>query len=507
MSVPSSLCVAWKRDNDERTAHDIQPLFHLFVNSRLTRSNPTEWWLGGADRRCCLKLTLSPEYDFYRLAILSPSGSHILSVQSNGGRVRLPHIPVPRWQRVVQHIQLKARSQWDLEILILSISRERFGGEGLVLAKPFRSAQNIILNTGLRWISFEEAGSGKLSSLELADVQSLMAHRHPEDGPLSSLGWIDEAIEWVCGRLGINPRRHVRAIEQLSASSHTALFRLVLSGGQKYWIKAGTRAEYERTAVLAQYVPEYLPRIIAVQDDWSAWLMEDSGNTAEEMFVQSSKIFQGIGRRIAELQIQSLSITDRLRAAGYSDQGLERMRSGLGRTMALIEDAMSTQDLSDLPSLGARRLNEIEERIAEICSRLGEVGIADGLVHNDLHLGNILVNDGKSVFIDWADAGIGHPFLALEQLRTELIHRSRMSRWLADCTTAYLAAWCPTFPKAALLNAIELISPVAIATQLWNAGLDTSAASNSRQQRHIRSLARQLDSAVRSFEEQKKLLA
>lgn len=408
----------------------------------------------------------------------------------------------------MQHVQLEARAKWDLEILISGISGEHPGSESLVLAKPLRSMRNTALNKGLRWINLREVTTGDMFSVERTTLQCLRDRCLPQSGKLSSMTWIDEALEWACNQLRMHPRLHIQEVEQLTASSRTALFRVVFTGGKKYWIKAGTRAEYERTTLLAQWFPEYLPRIIAVQDEWNAWLMEDAGNTAEALFSQSGRIFQNIGRRIAELQIQSVNITDELRAAGYPDQSLGDIRRGLSCAMPVIEDAMSTQDLNDVPRLGSKRFRQIEETIAEICSQLDEVGIADGLLHNDLHFGNILVNAGKSVFTDWADAGIGHPFLVLEQLRKELICHSKVSRWIADCTEAYLAAWHPTSWKTTLVGTVDLISPIAIATELCNASSDASATiTNSRQQRHIRSLTRELDGTVRSFEEQKQRLA
>ncbi|MFY9581128.1 MAG: phosphotransferase, partial [Gaiellaceae bacterium] len=75
----------------------------------------------------------------------------------------------------------------------------------------------------------------------------------------------------------------------------------------------------------------------------------------------------------------------------------------------------------ELKSLGCheRALGELRTEapeLAPLCDRLAEHGIADSIVHGDLHHGNMLVVHDRVAVIDWSDAAIGHPFLDLAPL-------------------------------------------------------------------------------------------
>jgi hypothetical protein len=63
---------------------------------------------------------------------------------------------------------------------------------------------------------------------------------------------------------------------------------------------------------------------------------------------------------------------------------------------------------SDLVLLG--------EQIEEALSLSTDVGIPDALGQLDLNPGNVILTEGHSVFLDWAEAYVGNPFFSLQYL-------------------------------------------------------------------------------------------
>lgn len=60
-----------------------------------------------------------------------------------------------------------------------------------------------------------------------------------------------------------------------------------------------------------------------------------------------------------------------------------------------------------------RRLEELSPRFEQICAQLAAYDIPASLNHGDFHDGNVLLKNGRVTFLDWADAGISHPFVSL----------------------------------------------------------------------------------------------
>jgi hypothetical protein len=51
--------------------------------------------------------------------------------------------------------------------------------------------------------------------------------------------------------------------------------------------------------------------------------------------------------------------------------------------------------------------------IDELCERLAASGIPDTIQHDDLHDGQVFVQDGAVRVFDWGDAVVSHPFLSM----------------------------------------------------------------------------------------------
>jgi aminoglycoside phosphotransferase (APT) family kinase protein len=111
--------------------------------------------------------------------------------------------------------------------------------------------------------------------------------------------------------------------------------------------------------------------------------------------------------------------------------------------------------------------------VRDSLDRLQEVGMPDTLGHLDLNPGNIIASPRKCVFLDWAEACVGHPLFSLQYL-IEHLRRTvgRNSAMEARAIEAYCAAWVRVVPRAAIAEALELAPLLAVfayaaGTDMW----------------------------------------
>jgi Ser/Thr protein kinase RdoA (MazF antagonist) len=154
---------------------------------------------------------------------------------------------------------------------------------------------------------------------------------------------------------------------------------------------------------------------------------------------------------------------------------------------------MAAQDVHGLPQLGRRRLEDVCEATEEACYRLDAIGMPDTLIHNDLQLENVIAGKTGYHFIDWDQAGIGNPFLAFEQLRVQLPDSG-----IASLVSGYRSWWAGVLRPEEIDAGFALIPAIAITVQLcsYTASIPVGATLCGLELRHLRSLVRQLDTAL-----------
>jgi Ser/Thr protein kinase RdoA (MazF antagonist) len=105
------------------------------------------------------------------------------------------------------------------------------------------------------------------------------------------------------------------------------------------------------------------------------------------------------------------------------------------------------------------RLRTLGPWVAARAGELAATGIAMTIQHDDLHGGNVFVDDGAVRFFDWGDAVVAHPFGTLLAtlnsvgFRLELDPEGPKLQRLRD---AYLEAWTDVLPRSALEAALGL---------------------------------------------------
>jgi Phosphotransferase enzyme family len=445
-------------------------------------------------RPCAVVDCFNPQKECYRLVLVNARDGLVLA-DGTGKTPRLPRLSIPRWSRQAKQVQATIGRRWGLSAFIVDILESSSGDSRIVLAELISEFDDVQTLEKFKWAEPELLFIGALSEEELSLLNSFL-HRGNRTSTLSRLGWIHDVLKWVGREASFPPRGQLRKVQQWNASSGALLLRLSLRRRTALWLKAvdqAQSAEYRITLTLASLFPDYLPRIISSHDEWGAWLMADGGTSVAEGGLTEPMAVSNLSRRLAELQVASVPEVERLLDRGCSNMRLEHVRNGVAAALPLLQEAMDAQDIQGLPRLGRRRLEALCEATDEACYRLNAVGIPDTLIHNDLHFDNIIAGKTGCYFIDWDQAGVGNPLLAFEQLRVQLPDSMKPS-----LLSGYRSSWSKFLRPEAIKAGIALIPPIAIAAQLssYTASISVGTIPHRLQLRHLRSLTRQLDTAL-----------
>jgi hypothetical protein len=315
------------------------------------------------------------------------------------------------------------------------------------------------------------------------------------------MSWIDDAIDWAASVTG---RRFSTEndVEQLNAGGGFVLLHLRSDDGKSYWLKATgvpNMHELSITSCLSNLYPEFLPKLVAIRNDWNAWLTDDAGEPlstppADAVFTQAIRSF-------AFLQTQTICTVDVLLAAGAFDQRIPVLRRDLGDVVAFLIDAMARQTSAKVSPLSRHRVLQLGEILGDALCQLEALAIPDALIHNDLNLGNILHDGKRCVFTDWSEAAVGNPFLSLE--RFSLLNRDAEG----EPRRVYGEVWREYLSETSIDSACRLATLLSIFAYLYGRGdwLKDTSKVTPQFERYARSLARHMDRAAQNPELQEAL--
>ena len=221
-----------------------------------------------------------------------------------------------------------------------------------------------------------------------------------------------------------------------------------------------TAFEVSLYELLVAAVPDHVLHPIALDADRGWLLLADAGPTVDEQVDRDELLerLASVAGQYAELQRTLEPHVDALLELGVAD-----MRPG--HMAERFDDAIAAAHPS--PAEEAARLDRVaalRDAFAIACRRLTESPGAPTLDHNDLHGGNVFLDDaGTARFFDWGDAVVSHPFASALVLRSVV-------RWLQDVHTetpaerqiidAYLEPFSPLASRAELLEVLDVACEV-----------------------------------------------
>lgn len=442
--------------------------------------------------------------DTKRVVLVCPSGGEFLLERRPEG-VCVPEMSMPAGQRISAHLNTVAESRWNLRVVSIGeVEPKKFAApDGTpkyeileVLERP------VCLPTELAILCPSALAIAPLVRSEDRAVLERISE-HPESlplcgkaGPFSHLGWFEDAKDWVAKTLPRYEQRPTGRFRQLTAGASFSLVRFETEGDAVWFKAVGERniREYAVTSELAAAAPRFIPEILAYRPEWNAWLSREAAgpSLAQSEDVQN---WQAAARQFAELQIALLPRTERLLSAGAQDVRIPFLRSQVTHFFESLDHLMCRQTKAQPAPLTSAEIRTMQQSLPSLLARWEELGILDTLVHLDLNPENVLVSDDHCTFLDWAEAAVGPPFLALQYL---LEHVCQVFSRPGDVRPAILAAyanpWKAHVPKAKLNAAIRLLPAVAVYayTAAAIAGRDLSFLVQPKVAASFRSMGRRL---------------
>ncbi|ALG11348.1 aminoglycoside phosphotransferase family protein [Kibdelosporangium phytohabitans] len=240
----------------------------------------------------------------------------------------------------------------------------------------------------------------------------------------------------------------------------------------RVWLKApgpATVFEVRLYSVLSELVPERVLAPIAIDTD-RGWLpLPDGGTTLRESGPDPTTGMLAALPRYGELQRKLAAHVDSLLATGVADMRAEATAERFDQAVAAVR--RRPHDTGAVAAIIARRAE-----VAERADRLARAYVAPSLDHNDLHPGNVFVAGGRTVFYDWGDSVVAHPFASmLVAVRVMRDSYGADDRTVTRLRDSYLEAFSDLAPHRELVEQLDTACWVAhvARTLVWERALGT----------------------------------
>jgi hypothetical protein len=257
--------------------------------------------------------------------------------------------------------------------------------------------------------------------------------------------WRAEAEAWIRERVGVTG-----PIEQPHVYPWSTVMRVPTADGD-VWFKAVALAahafEPALSLLLSEAFPDRVTRVVAIDAERGWMLMRDSGTRLRDVMESAEDLhhWETVLPAYADLQIALARRADELRRLGVPDEGL----GGLpGKVEALLDDDEALL-LDEPEGLTSEQRDELRSRLPEVRSlteELAAFAIPETIQHDDLHDGQVFVQDGRYVISDWGDSCISHPFHTLTVTLRAIAWRWKLeprSEPLLRLRDAYLEPYGP----------------------------------------------------------------
>jgi hypothetical protein len=406
----------------------------------------------------------------YRLIVTRRTASEILLLP-NGSGWALPRVEIDRRQRLAEQLTAEVRRSFGANAYCLFAPRTR-------TSEPNEQASYFVMESveqngrppaGTYWMPSVVAGAccdpsdAEAITESLAQLNSWETRRNA--GPFARPGWLRELFLWSQEQVEPHGLRLNGRFKQLNASPTFSLIRLE-TNEDAIWFKATGEPnshELSATAALTRLFPRSLPQLFGIHHAWNGWLLGEAKGTALDE-VAEPMAWERAAEGLAKLQIESVEKTNELLTnAHLKDLRLAKLVERIDPFVTRMNELMAAQEMTIPVALVESELAILAERLKESCTLLESCRLPDSLGHLDFNPGNILMSEGRCVFIDWAEGCVTNPFVTFEYL-LEHMTRSRIEEpgLRERVATAYLGLWMSLCSLDALRQAFAVSSVVAV---------------------------------------------
>ncbi|MCI0719452.1 MAG: aminoglycoside phosphotransferase family protein, partial [Acidobacteria bacterium] len=435
--------------------------------------------------------------DSYRLVVFNRGGTTVL-LESCGSGYDLPLVSIPRFTRPAQEITTLVRGRWQIPSVLLFSNVLEENADPVYSAVLEAQVRTFPPPEGMDWFPVHHAIShllkGKSHSI-LEDNYLKSANGMAGQEPFSRLGWLSHLQDWV--RTVIRPLgTELNDFQQLNGSETFSLIRFDTTH-QPVWFKAVGKPnlhEFPITLALAELFPEYMPSLLDTQPTCHGWLMADAGGPSLDE-LEDCSAWKSAAAALGALQIESIGKTTGLLEAGCKDLRISKLLALVDPFLDVIADLMTRQTKIPPPILSREELSELSATLKNALQSLASLRIPDTLGHSDFNPGNIVVGRERCVFIDWAEAHVGHPLLTFEYFLAHLRKDyPQLVPFESDFRASYSHTWSliaspEQVAESFLFSPLVAVYAYAVSSGVWR---DPERLKVSGVQGYLRSLTRRM---------------
>jgi Phosphotransferase enzyme family len=452
------------------------------------------------------------EPDICRVIVLGRDGTEVLLKTAEPG-FAFPALRIPRWERLAENLTAALKRDWGCDTICLFTPNHssadghsedehyevmecwRAGGrKDETIWKPIRA---------LTADSFQRPADFRMFEHSLRELHGFA---HDPSSPFARSGWLPSLRDWTADVIRPFGLELTGPMRQYNASPSFSLMRFETSG-PAVWFKAVGEPnvrEFPITLRLAQIFPRFIPEILGTRPEWNGWLSREVdgtslGETKDTCFWEQS------AAELVRLQTESISESQSILQSGAHDLGAKALLTAVDPFLDLVARLMDEQ--RKLPPAILRRdeLSLLKLRIEEVLTLLEDLRIPNSLGHLDLNPWNVIVSENRCVFLDWAEAYVGHPFFSFEYLREHLRREiGANTAFESQLVQAYRAAWTRFLSDEVIRDGLALSPLLAVfaftvGTDGWK---DEERLRDPKIAGYFRSLARRMNrEAVRLIEQ------
>jgi Phosphotransferase enzyme family len=452
-----------------------------------------------------------PEHDTWRAIVFSRDGSKVLLRISERGFV-FPSVEIPRWERLAENLTAALTTEWGCDAVCLFApnnssqddpKRHHYEVMECWRDEPMRGTDWKPVHS-LTADSFHDEAEFRTLTLCLDELDG---YEHDPASPFAQRGWITRVRGWaadaICG-LGLELGASFR---QYNASPSFSLIRFE-TNGPPVWFKAvgePNQREFPITLKLAELFPWFIPEILGTRPEWNAWLAREVegtnlGDTKE------TALWQKAATGLAELQIESASGADSILDSDAHDLKTDTLFDSVDPFFDVVARLMEEQPRVPPPVLSREELSLLKVRIEDAFTLLGDLQIPNTLGHLDLNPWNVVVSGDRCIFLDWAEAYVGHPFFSWEYLLQHFRREVGADAVLeSELVSAYKAPWRQLLSDDLMSEGIALAPLAAVFAYAAGTGewKDQERLRDPKAGAYFRSLARRMNREAIQFTERR----
>jgi hypothetical protein len=269
-------------------------------------------------------------------------------------------------------------------------------------------------------------------------------------------------MRWAERRLAERDIRITGKPDQFHVRTWSTVVRLPTDHGAIFFkaVWRPLRFEAGLTAAMATWAPDDVGIPLAVDERRGWLLLEDGGQRLREILAQDRDIhhWHRILPQYAQLQI---GVAPHIRHALKLGAPDRRGRALAAQYASLIaRSSLVRTGLQD--GLTKRQEAQLRESLPQLRAWFDVLNIVpDTVQHDDLHDGQVFVQEGRYRILDWGDSCVSHPFFSMSVVERSVAHTFNLkpgSHELTRLRDIYLEPFT-TFASAHKLRAIY---PVAI---------------------------------------------